>query len=301
MFNGKELLLEDSLNSIVDIAEDSGLDYEIIVVNTTLLPLNPVSTEGVNENKSLKILDLRNKARGAAKNEVLRKSIGTHIVLFDPEKVYDISYADVIYTFINMREKRMLFSEFIIIPKDMILENGGWGNLSVSEDLDLFTRLSESYGILFYITEGPESLERFLTYKPNQIISSKHYKRYGFKKRVEIIRDMLVGCNYGMKDVMLLAGADNDSYSLKNYLVLSIASFSKRLRMKGKRPKKSNFTILMEALFESIVLLEFEKIKITDKPLSLDLGKNEIRYLSEKSEMFIKISSTLNKIIKVNP
>lgn len=75
LFKGKETLLEDSLNSIVDIAEESGMDYEIIIVNTTLLPINSVSTEGIRVEKPLKIADYGYYKRGQAKNEAFKKAL----------------------------------------------------------------------------------------------------------------------------------------------------------------------------------------------------------------------------------
>ncbi len=54
----------------------------------------------------------------------------------------------------------------------------------------------------------------------------------------------------------------------------------------------------MESMFESIILQEYEKVKIESYPLNISLGKTEIRYLMVKSDIFPKISKTLDKIIK---
>ena len=297
LFKGKETLLEDSLNSIVDIAEESGMDYEIIIVNTTLLPINSVSTEGIRVEKPLKIADYGYYKRGQAKNEAFKKSTGTHIVLFDPEKVYDIKFSDVLYNFVNQREKRMLYSEFIVIPREILTEVNGWNDLSVSEDLDLFARISQEYNILFYITNGQESIERFLTYKPTQIFASKEFQRMMKEKRSNVITDLFKGCNYGLRDALLLSHNENVKLKIRDYMALYASYFLVKIR-RYNRGKKSNFTTIMESMFESIILQEYEKVKIESYPLNISLGKTEIRYLMVKSDIFPKISKTLDKIIK---
>ncbi len=296
LFKGKETLLEDSLNSIVDIAEESGMDYEIIIVNTTMLPINSVSTEGIRAEKPLKIADYGYYKRGQAKNEAFKRSTGTHIVLFDPEKVYDIKFSDVLYNFVNQREKRMLFSEFIVIPREILTDVNGWNDLSVSEDLELFARISEQYNILFYITDGQESIERFLTYKPTQIFPSKEFQHLIKERKNRMITDLFVGCNYGLRDALLLSDNSAGKLKLRDYISLYTSYFLVKIRRYNKG-KKSNFTRLMESMFESIILQEYEKVKVDSYPLNISLGKTEIRYLMTKSDIFPKISKTLDKII----
>ncbi len=299
MFNGKETLLEDSLNSVVDIAEESGLDYEIVIVNTTMIPINSVSTEGVRSGKPLKIADYGNYKRGEAKNEVLKNCSGTHIVIFDPERVYDPSYADILYNFVKQREKRMLFSEIIVIPKEIIVESGGWKNLSVSEDLELFARISRTYGILFFITEGQDSIERFLIYKPSQIFYNKNFRRMKKERRLSILRDMFLGCNYNFGDIILLSKENGRRLSTREYI--SLLSSYLRVKLKSQKDKdqrESNFTLLMESMFESVILQEYDKLRVEGKSLNIKMGKTELDYLNSKSEMFPKISKTLNKIME---
>ena len=57
------------------------------------------------------------------------------LVMFDPEKEYDISFADLLYSFVRRREKRMLFSDIVIMPWDIIHDVGGWNDLNISEDI----------------------------------------------------------------------------------------------------------------------------------------------------------------------
>lgn len=296
LFKGKETLLEDSLNSIIEIAEESGIDYEIVIVNTTLIPINSVSTEGVRTEKPLKIADFGYFKSGEAKNEALKKTTGTHIVLFDPEKVYDINFSDVLFNFISQREKRMLFSEFVVIPKEILNEVNGWSNLSVSEDIELFSRISEQYNILFYITEGQRSLERFLTYKPMKLFNSKEFKWPARGRKNNMIADLFIGCRYGLMDVYLLTDKKEGKLKFRNKISL-FASYLSIKFTKRKKYRKSNFTVLMEAMFESVILQEYEKIKIDRFPLNITLGETEIRYLMAKSDIFPKISKTLEKIM----
>ncbi len=292
MFTGREVLLEDSLNSVTSIAEELGMDYEIMIVNTTLIPINKQSTEGILTTKQLKIADYGSFTRGEAKNEAMKLCSGSHVVIFDPEKEYNISYADTIFQFVNQKEKAVFFGEFLIIRREVIEEMGGWNKLSIAEDLDLLSRISEVYSILFYVTEGIETLTRFLTYKPSQITMDRRFKNYGFGKKLEMMTDLISGSNYRYSDIHYF-------WKGKYRLIGDLAYLKARLkRGRSTYSKKSNFTILMESLFESIILNEYQKFEVNGKPMRLSLGPMELKYLENKSDVFVKVKNTLSMLIQ---
>ena len=287
VFTGQEMLLEDSLNSIGDIAEEMGLEYEIMVVNTTLIPINPLSTEGVRPSNRLQIAHFTYFTAGEAKNEAIKACTGTHVVIFDPEKEYDINYADTILQFVKQREIAIFYGEFLIIVRDIIDSNGGWRPLSVAEDLDLLSRISETNKIMFYPTEGKETINRFLTYKPSQIASKRSYRSLSFRKKLRIMEDLITGSNYRHGDIAYF-------WKGRFRLIGELAYMRIKLSRKVKRDSgKSNFTIMMEALFESVILNEFEKYEIPGKPMRLYLEPDDIKYLQKKSDVFGKIKKTI--------
>ena len=162
VFNGKDTLLEDSINSIASIGDETGLSYSIMVLNNSHYPISAASLEGVmKQNRDIRVIHNPHVSRGSLKNQAIREIKTDYIVMFDPEKEYDISFADLLYSFVRRREKRMLFSDVVIMPWDIIHDVGGWNDLNISEDINLFSRISTSYGILFYPTEGRASMNRW--------------------------------------------------------------------------------------------------------------------------------------------
>ena len=98
MFTGRDSILEESIESIMNIAEETGLKYEILIMNNTFYGINPQAVEGIKmAGGELKIIQSPGMIRGAAKNEAFKNTNGNYIVIFNPEKVYEISYADLVY------------------------------------------------------------------------------------------------------------------------------------------------------------------------------------------------------------
>ncbi|MCL4327480.1 MAG: glycosyltransferase family 2 protein [Candidatus Thermoplasmatota archaeon] len=298
MFTGRDSLLEESIESIIDIAEETGLKYEILIMNNTFYGINPLAVEGIKKSSGeLKIIQSAGMIRGAAKNEAFKNSTGNYIVFFNPEKVYEISYADLLYSFVRQREKRMLFSEIIVIPRDIIEENHGWKNLRVSEDLEFFTRISKNNGILFYPTEGRRTMDTFIQYKPSQIQKKKEYRRMGKVRKISILRDMTVGCNYGFRDLFLL-GDTNERKHISERLMLIAAYLSSRTREpKVVKQDKNNYVRFMEVMFESIILGEYKRFDYFQKPLRISITEEENRYLSQRSEVWTKIRPSIKPFV----
>ncbi len=290
-YDGQETLLEDSINSITSIAEESGLEYEIFILNTTMIPINSVSTQGVNTDQSLKIADYGYLSRGEAKNEALKLCKGSHIIIFDPSKEYSLGYADLLYKFVNQREKVVLYSEFLIIRKDVIDHVKGWKNLKVSEDIDLLARISKIYSLVFYITEGYNSISRFLTYKPSQILTKKKMRWYTNKKKIDLMQDIIVGVNFKAKDIRFFW---NGSSKFLGYIAYLKSKFKKY----DESRDGNNFLIVLESLFESFILNEYDAFIVDNKEMKLSFEEEDLKYIAKYSEIYKK-SDTIKKIIEV--
>ncbi|MGP6207225.1 hypothetical protein ACNF42_04230 [Cuniculiplasma sp. SKW3] len=298
IFSGRDTLLEESIESIIDIAEETGLKYEILIMNNTFYGINPQAVEGIKKTSvELKIIQSPGLIRGTAKNEAFKNASGNYVVLFNPEKVYEISYADLLYSFVRQREKRMLFSELIIIPRDIIEENHGWKNLRVSEDLEFFTRISKNNGILFYPTEGRKTMDTFIQYRPSQIQKKREYRRLSRVKKVSLLRDMTVGCNYGFKDLFILAD-NSERKNISERLILIAAYISSKTgEPKVKKQEKNNYVQFMEAMFESIILGEYKRFDFFQKPLRISITEDENKYLAQRSEIWTKIRPSIKPFV----
>ncbi|EQD48194.1 hypothetical protein B1A_14144, partial [mine drainage metagenome] len=103
-------------------------------------------------------------------------------------------------------EKRVLFSEFSIIPREMIEEVGAWKNLKVSEDIDLYARISMNGPITHYPTEVMNNRRDGLIYHNLDLEKKPGFSRLTWKKKTSLIRDLILGCNYSFRDILSLNG-----------------------------------------------------------------------------------------------
>ncbi len=298
MFTGRDSILEESIESIMNIAEETGLKYEILIMNNTFYGINPQAVEGIKmAGGELKIIQSPGMIRGAAKNEAFKNTNGNYIVIFNPEKVYEISYADLVYSFVRQREKRMLFSELVVIPRDIIEENHGWKNLKISEDIEFFTRISKNNGILFYPTEGRKTMDTFIQYRPSQIQRRREYKRMSRVKKISLLRDMTVGCNYGFRDLFVLGDSSERTRVTDRLILIAAYTSSKTGEPKVLKQEKNNYVQFMEAMFESIILGEYKRFDYFQKPLRISISEDENKYLAQRSEIWTKIRPSIKPFV----
>ena len=294
VFNGKDTLLEDSINSIASIGEETGLSYSITVLNNNHYPISMASLEGVmKQNRDIRVIHNSRVSRGELKNQAIREIKTDYIVMFDPEKEYDISFADLLYSFVRRREKRMLFSDIVIMPWDIIHDVGGWNDLNISEDINLFSRISTSYGILFYPTEGRASMNRFLVYKPKQFQNRKEYMNMPSSRKISLMRDLIVGCNYSMKDLFLFSTGVSEMRISDKIIAMSAYIYSRVKSPKVRKKDKNIYVTFMESMFESIILKEYKRFDTFTKPLRISITEDENRYLLARSEIWKKVRPSM--------
>ncbi len=294
LFNGKDTLLEDSLRSIVDIAEETGLTFYITILNNSHFPITEAAMDGVMHRlKEIRVIQNSRISRGALKNLAFQQNKTDYVVMFDPEKEYDIAFSDLLYSFVRRKEKRMLFSDIVVMPRDILEELGGWNDLSLSEDINLFARISTSYGILFYPTEGRASMNRFLTYKPKQLHSRPEYKNVNRSRKVSMTRDLIVGCNYGFKDLFLFNSGSGEMKFSDRLISISAFLYSRMKNPKVGKVYKNSYVIFMESMFESVILKEYKRFDSFNKPLRISITEDENKYLMEKSDIWKKVRNTM--------
>ncbi len=294
VFNGKDVLLEDSIRSIAAMGDETGLSYSIMILNNSHYPINAASLDvAIRENIDIRTIQDPHASRGQLKNKAIREIKTDFVVMFDSEKEYDISFADLLYSFVRRREKRMLFSDIVIMPRDIIDDVGGWNDLNVSEDINLFSRISISYGILFYPTEGRASMNRFLTYKPKQFQNRKDYQNMPGSRKISLMRDLIAGCNYSMKDLFLFSTGKGEMKFSDRIIFMSAYIYSRIKAPKVKKVEKNNYVTFMESMFESIILKEYKRFDTFTKPLRISITEDENRYLLARSEIWKKVRASM--------
>ncbi len=264
-----------NMNNIIKIADDVGLNYEIII--SCRKPMEY-------KNMKIKLIQSNFNSYGQGKQIASSMSSGKYIIIFNPNIEYNIDIADIIYKFIMENEKKCLVSNFTIINRDMLNQSDGWRNLKEYEDIDLFVRIAKNNGFIVY---------------PSEYYDILNYRKYdninNFDKLLEGIRDKrdaIISCNFKLNDALRLIQGSYPAILLAKLL----ARFS---RIRPYKYHKNNYIIIIETIIESLVLEDY-KFYNSDKTMSkFKLSRNEINYLKEKSELWYKVNNSLRELIEI--
>ncbi len=302
VFEGRDQFIEESVMSIDKIAQEIGEPYEIAIINTSLFPIHPDSLAGIKESvENFRVFERPGMSRGLAKNLAFLELRGSHIIMFDSEREYDIDYSDLIFSYLRFREKRVLISEFSIIPREMIEEAGAWRNLKVSEDIDLFARISINGPISHYPTQIMEPRRDGLIFHNLDLERRPGFKRLSLKRKISLIRDLIIGCNYSFKDILALNGYPFHKIGKRRFFLLLASQISAKLsREKKESYRRNNYLVFMETMFESLVLGEYKKFETFGKDVKISLTSMEKSYLFRKSDLWKKVNRSLRQFIIEN-
>jgi|GEM_PF-1557021 len=283
---------EDSIRSIDNIGKEIGFSYEIIVSGGVrhvtqgeerhhLMRMFPELSEV--------ILD-RNNA-GLGKNVAFENSAGKFIIMFDAQTVYNLDLADMVHNFILSGIKKMVFSPLAIIPRMIINEVGRWRELTDGEDIDFYTRVALSYGILAFPFNGSgKGKGTFTLPSPDYVKIEGH----NLRERIIQLRDLITGCNYSMGDLISFMNSGGRKSIIKNVVLYSSAYILSRISaIKPFRFDRNNYLVVLESLLESLVLKEYTRIDTTDMPIRFRMSVKQISYLREKSKLYSNIKDSI--------
>ena len=283
---------EESVRSIDNIGKEIGFSYEIIVSGGVrhvsageerhhLMRMFPELSEViVEDNKS-----------GIGKNIAFENSAGKFIIMFDAETVYNLNLADMIHNFILSGIKKMVFSPLVIIPRMIINEVGRWRELTDGEDIDFYTRVALSYGILAFPFNG------FGKGKGTFVLPAPEYRGIdgdNLRKRILHLRDNIIGCNYSPGDIRSFLHSKSGKLLIRDAMLYGIAyALSKISPIKPFRFDRNNYLVVLESLLESLVLKEYTRIDTTDMPIRFKMSDMQISYLKDKSRLYSNIKDSI--------
>lgn len=259
-----------SLESIVNIAEEVGYPYELIISTHMTVNFKSDRIKFINEMFSTK---------GEGKQLAYLHSTGNYVIIFDPLTIYDIEVSDVLHGFLEKRERRALIYSMLIISRDLLDKTGGWRNLSSCEDIDLLSRIASEGGIAAFPAKRYDSLE-FNIQKEDSIL-----------KKILKFRDAVISCNFKLKDIMLL-NIEPFYISFSSFLI------SKLSRIKPFKFKENNKIIVVESIMESLILKDYENYYIPDSIPKLQISKKEVEYMEKRSELWNKVNNSIKGIIE---
>ncbi len=279
--------ISDSVRSITDIAQEVGYPYEILISAARSRHdrvLDDLACDG-----NVNVIFHDRKMRSEGLNLCLKASTGSHIIVFDAGKIYDLRYADIIHGYIALNENKPVMSELVAFPKSVAIQSGGWRNLVSGEDIDLMSRLQVNYGIIAFPLESLHSMdiEKFID-----------NGEYALKERILRTRDALIAMNFKFNDIKMvlkIVGRDHSTAALIVYLSKIFGFVSK---VKPYDRHRNNYVSLMESLVESILVSEYEQIGGLNIKPSFSVSAGTREYLSKKSDVWNARSTDLSEIIE---
>lgn len=262
--------VKKSVESIINIAEEIGYPYELVVSTHEPVKFKSENIKFINEEFS---------TYGAGKQLAYLRSTGDFLIVFNPTVSYRPEISDIIHNFLVKWEKKVVLSDVMIIPRDLLDKTGGWRNLREYEDIDLLARMIESGGIVAFPSDHFDSL--------------KYRKLHGetIFNRVLNFRDAIISANYSFRDIGIL----HTESSYISYVSFILSRFS---RLKPFKFGINNKVMVMESIMESLVLKDYENYITPESVPKLKLTRNEIRYMEKRSELWNKINKSIAGIIQ---
>ena len=287
-----------SLSRILEIGDEISVPYEIVI------GYQPSSETLAAIAKSIKqkfpqaiIARLDQGNSGSCKKQVSARCSGKFLVFFDLDYIYDYSHADLILKFISLMEKKMLFTELPVIPMSLLTEAGGWRELDAGEDVDLYSRIAVLSGIIAYPRSELEDYECVAGARHN--FSANIIRRTA--RNFTTMRDLMIGCNYGIGDMMLF-NRHRRPFTRLGLWVFFTACFvgTKFSSVRAVRFDRNNYLVFMESLAESLILKDHLRFDRPEDRITIGLSRSEITYLTKKSKTWQRVKDSLNAYIHVD-
>lgn len=288
--------VENSIYSISRIAEELGRDFEIILTTpfkSTLKSMARILL--MRENCSqfqLNVEDFSSPGRG--KQISFEKSSGKYVVPFNPEVSYPVEFSDILHSFLKFKLKRLFYSELPLISSEIVKEVGGWRDLLIGEDLDLFARISMNYGTLAmpsdlmpgtgYGIEDTICLSRIFTF------NSLPYKR-----KMEYVRDLIISCNLSFRETNNISSLLSEYEGFRIRGISALAQIMKHFYpVKPVNYDRNNLTVFMESVLESLVLKEFQRLGDVSSHVHLNIHRVLLKFLQKNSNLYREMSNSLS-------
>ncbi|KAA8923108.1 hypothetical protein [Thermoplasma sp.] len=257
------------INSMMDIAEETGYPYEILI--STRLP-----DEERYYYDEIRVISRNTKRRSDGLAKAIKSATGNYTFIFDPSINYSLSYADLIYGYINIGTSEVLVSNVIGFQTDVAINVGNWRPLVCGEDIDLMARALDSYGVISY------PLGSLTGFDIGELIYGK--KRSRIEKAIAM-RDLVIAANLKHSDIAeMMEAMDMDIATYEWMMSGKILSYLSRIRPYEKNV--NNYVFVMDRIIESYISQDYRRIDtISDTP-KITLSPRTRRYLSAVSDLW---------------
>ncbi len=277
-----------SLDSIFHLGATIGRLFEVVVADGP-------STDGARAlldsraaaDARLRVVPHAQRNRGYGRRMAFEASHGSVIVPFDTSLSYAPQYGELLARYIALDIDAMLFSEICALRRSAIQAVGGWRDLVGGEDIDLYARVIERFGVIAYPTAGRESqsrnigsFERQMRYVPGSPFARG-------RRILTVVRDQMIGANYTVADLMAFNASKPLGRRFLYRLFFTLAALRARASpLKPYRFDRNNYLVLREETLRSLLEGREARLGGSGPPPCLLLTDDEIGYLEARSALW---------------
>ncbi len=286
--------LRESLDSIASIAEELGFPYEIIVVVPKSSPHSGEYGRGRHNSGKLYLVRENTRSHGEALRIAFESSSCKYFIPFNSSISYDIRYADLMHSFLMKKEKKLFLSELPVIHRDLVKDAGGYRDLNYGYDIDLYSRIAMLYGIVAY----PALFNTIPIVSPPP---SRRDSASSEGKEARNITDHIIACNYDLGDTLALYCGESGSRKPGKTIFYSLLyAFSRLSKVKPYRFDRNNYLVLMENVFESLILRDYARYGMEDIKANMMLTSGEVKYLKNRSKLYRDVLFSMSQYVVEN-
>jgi glycosyltransferase involved in cell wall biosynthesis len=280
--------LVGAIDSVERLGEAIGRPFEIVVADGP-------STDGAREvlarraleDPHFRLVTHEQRSRGHGRRLAFEASLGRIIVPFDTSIAYASDYGPMLGAYVRVATDQMLFSEICALTRHSIESVGGWRDLVGGEDVDLYARVIQRFGLIAYPTALPASQSRTLGAFERQMRYVTGGRVARFRRILAVQRDQIIGSNYRIADLM----AFNAKKPLRRRVVYR-AFFTLawiRSRFRDLKPfvfDRSNFLLIREETLRSMLEGREKVLGWPGPPVRLLLTDDEVTFLERRSALW---------------
>ena len=241
---------------------------------------------------------LRN--RGHGRQLAFQASRGSTIVPFDTSLAYAPRYGELLRRYVALPTDAMLFSEICALRRSTVEAVGGWRDLVGGEDIDLYARLIERYGLVAFPTARRESQSERLSAYDRQMRYVRGSRLRRARRIYEVQRDQIIGGNYRVRDLMDFNRRKPAGRRVAYRLFFTAAAAGARLsRLRPYRFPRNNYLVLREETFRSMLEGRHAPLGWDEPGPKLVLSADEVDYLGRASGLWRAERARLGDLYEV--
>lgn len=290
-------IVEKSILSIEDIGDELGSRFEIIIpVDSSYRNMFLMrSLSGKVEN--LRLMQFDRQSHGFQKSVMQKASSGSYTILFNPDTVYDITFADMIHNFCRYNSNQILYSEMLIIPSSIFNRSGTWRDLSKGEDIDLLARVMALTDVVVY---NPP--ERVLAIESNEPVVYGSGKLPGNIRSLYSLlnkqRDQIIALNYKWNDISLFLRLEGKKSILKEILIGASFVLSKFSSQKPYGGRDNNYARIMDKILESLIIQDYKRFAGFNGVPKLSVGSKDLEFLKINGKVWGKTKAPIESFVQ---